>query len=460
MQPRGFFIVIRTNLNFNLSSMRAMLRLFALMIVLFPLVGKSQDTIHQLETRPGQITFLLPPLSTAGPDVGEYIFGISLNPFIGYTGGVEGVELGGFLNINRYSMRGFQASGFMNITGTEKGMDTLNYSAGLQSAGFMNIVSGDFTGLQASGFGNIVSGASTGVAAAGFMNVSEVSDRSIQLAGFGNFSPEGLCFAQGSGFINIGDRIHGLQTAGFINIANEVKGVQTAGFANIAPEGMAYFQSAGFLNIGKDVKGVQAAGFANVARGTVTGVQASGFINVCDSLYGVQLGLINIVKKNGYRRFVISTNDYSPLRVSYRMGTNYLYTIYTVSKLMDENNRWAVGGGFGTLQPINDRFLFDIELTANQELWVGESRAPYFLAMDRLNMVNTLKAGFNLSLHEHLTISAGPSLNFSIANRRYNEDELGSNITPYWADSKFQADQSGQHTWLGFWPGFEVAIVF
>lgn len=438
---------------------RTILLALAISIAL-PLSLKSQDTIHNLDVHPAQLTFFIPPLSTEGPDVGDYIYGVSLNPFIGYTGGVEGVELGGFLNVNRYSMRGVQMSGFMNVTGTEKGTDTTNYSAGLQSAGFMNVVSGDFTGAQLSGFGNVVSGASTGLAAAGFMNVLEESDRSVQLAGFGNFSGKGVSFMQGSVFMNIADEIYGFQTAGFMNIANEVSGVQASGFANIAPKGVAYVQSAGFMNIGNEVRGVQAAGFANVARGTVTGVQASGFINIADSLYGVQLGIINIVKKNGYRRFVVSSNGYSPVRVGFRMGTSYLYNTYTIGKLTEESNRWSFGMGFGTLQTITERFLIDIELSAHQALWIADNRAPYLLYIDRLNMVNTLKAGFNFQLHDHLTLSAGPSLNLNIANRRYDDNELGPNIAPYWGDSNFLDDGSGQWGSIAFWPGFEIAIIF
>ena len=139
-----------------------------------------------------QVTFI-PPLQADTHPEGEQPLSLSFNLLAGANKSVEGMEMGGFVNILSEDMTGIQTSGIVNIVGD------------------------DFQGVQAAGLFNRVQGTASGVQAAGLMNV----------AGGGSL-------LQGAGFMNIarGD-VHG-QAAGLVNVARNVRGAQVAGLVNVA----------------------------------------------------------------------------------------------------------------------------------------------------------------------------------------------------------------------------------
>lgn len=136
--------------------------------------AKSQEAID-LILRPFQVT-LFPPVGTNGFDSKDCVNKISLNVFWGVHAGLEGVEFGGFANIER------------------------EFVIGAQFAGFGNFNRGNLKGLSFSGFMNTAS------------------------------SVHG---AQVTHFINIADEVQGAQVSNFMNVAGTVRGVQV-GFLNIA----------------------------------------------------------------------------------------------------------------------------------------------------------------------------------------------------------------------------------
>ena len=81
-------------------------------------------------TSPFQFTFLFPPLSTNGFHNSRTVNKISLNLLLGRSGGVDGVELGGFINSDKYFVKGMQVAGFGNISGGS--------AIGAQVSGFFN----------------------------------------------------------------------------------------------------------------------------------------------------------------------------------------------------------------------------------------------------------------------------------------------------------------------------------
>ncbi|HEY8967560.1 MAG TPA: STN and carboxypeptidase regulatory-like domain-containing protein [Puia sp.] len=168
---------------------------------------------------------LVPGLGTQGILSPQITNKLSLNIIGGYTAGLNGVELGGVINIDKGKVQGLQAAGITNVVGGPV--------KGVQLAGSHNIVLDSVKGLQAAGIGNFNKGKLKGVQLAGIMN--KVSD-----------SVEGV---QAAGIINVTKKqMNGLQLAGIINIAHKLKGVQV-GLINIADTSEGY--GIGLINIVK-----------------------------------------------------------------------------------------------------------------------------------------------------------------------------------------------------------------
>lgn len=202
---------------------------YSLVLVFCFLASQSQYMDNEgYGTRPDlktfQFTLISPPLSTDFGKTAKHIYKISINPFLGITGGVQGFEMAGFINFNKNQMHGFQLAGFSNI------------------------------------------------------NSGEV--KGVQIAGFMNMGEESKLYTQIAGFINSSGNINGLQCSGFMNTSNNVDGVQLTGFINNAKD-VRGLQLAGFINSAKNVKGVQLAGFINVCD-SIKGVPI-GFINIVGS---------------------------------------------------------------------------------------------------------------------------------------------------------------------------------
>ncbi len=339
--------------------------------------GQELDT-KELYQSPSQFTFMFPPLSTNGVRNSETEVRTSLNLFAGYTGAVDGFELGSFLNLDRYHVNGFQGAGFLNIVG------------------------GAVNGVQVAGFGNTAGGPLKGAQLAGFYNIAGAYESGAQIGGFLNMSGKGNVNAQITGFCNIAENVQAAQIGGFVNVARHVRGFQGAGFINVA--------------------------------GYVDGVQAAGFINVCDSIDGIPLGVINIVRHNGYRHFVVSMSESLYCNLSYRMGVRKFYTILSIGKLAGPGSRWIYGYGLGTEFDVRENLHMNVELMSGQELWVADSRADWPLQVDRLNLLNQGRVLFNFRPGEKISLFVGPTLNVAVAESSpYIGDLPYYEMGPNWA---------------------------
>jgi len=392
-----------------------MKKIFTLLLIslmaMQTLQAQADSTAY--ERRPFQFTFLFPPLSTNGARNAQIVNDVSLNLFLGVSGGVESFELGGFINVDQYYVQG----------------------------------------AQLAGFGNTVGGSASGAQVAGFYNVNGTSLNGFQGAGFVNVAGTNVEGAQVAGFINVvGDSLEGFQGAGFINVAGKAKkGVQVAGFGNVIGEGPTHFQGAGFFNVAEEVQGAQVAGFINVA-GNVKGFQGAGFLNVCDSIDGVPLAFISVVKKNGYRRIGFTASEVQYANLSYKMGVKQLYTIYSFGKPMGPSSRWMFGGGLGAEFDLSEKMMFNIEGTVHQELWIGSNSSPYFLHIDRLNLYNSLKFLFGWNMDERVAIHLGPTFNVSVADTNPDMGEMAWNeIAPYsfYNHTSTNYDQTNVQIWVG-----------
>lgn len=373
----------------------------------------AQGDTASYERSPFQFTFLFPPLSTNGARNAQIVNDVSLNLFLGVSGGVEAFEAASFINVDRFYVDGVQIAGFGNTVG--------GWAKGAQLAGFYNVNGSSLQGFQGAGFVNVAGSAVKGAQAAGFINVA-------------------------------GDSLEGFQGAGFMNIAGKSgNAVQAAGFGNLAGEGETHFQGAGFINVAEEVNGAQVAGFMNVA-GKVKGFQGAGFLNICDTIDGVPLGFISVVKKNGYRTIGFTSSEVQYASISFKMGVKDLYTIYSFGKPRGPFSRWMFGGGLGTELDMNQSMVLNVEATVHQELWIGNTAAPRFLHIDRLNLYNSLKVLFGWHMDERVTLHLGPTFNVAVADTNpFLGDLAWHKIAPYsfYDHSINNYDQTNVQIWVG-----------
>lgn len=163
-----------------------------------------------------QFTFIS-PLGTNGLASGRTVNTVSLNLLAGYAAGVQGLELGTLLNVDRDAVQGVQAAGLANVVGGPV--------RGTQLAGLSNVVAGSGQGLQMAGLANVAAGPVEGAQLAGLLNYQggAAETRTAQVAGLANVTPGNVRGAQVAGLLNVARSVRGLQLAPF-NIADSVAG--------------------------------------------------------------------------------------------------------------------------------------------------------------------------------------------------------------------------------------------
>ena len=247
------------------------------------------------------------PVQPMAGEKSQKINHFSFNVLAGYTGGLEGIEVGAFANGIKRDVRG------------------------VQMAGFVNYVGGNVEGGQVAGFGNFNKGVIHGIQVGGAININEQAD-GVQIAG---------------GF-NLNRRIsRGYQLAGLFNAGRNIAGGQMAGFLNVSM-GNVYFQTAGFCNIAEKTD-VQLSGLVNVAK-EVRRFQI-GLINVADTVGDFSFGLLNLIKR-GYNKIEFSVGDALYGNIAVKLGTRKFYNIFQVGtnfkrNLLHNGYTWGYGYGFG-----------------------------------------------------------------------------------------------------------------
>lgn len=406
-------------------------------------VSSKKDSLRN--TDPVQVSFV-PPLSTNGKNNEYSVNRFSLNILAGYSGGLDGVEVGGIANIEKENAKGVQV------------------------AGTVNLVRKDVNGFQVAGTVNANGGNLEGAQVAGFLNASASdSSNAVQVAGFGNIHKGDLLGAQVSGYINVnGGYVIGPQVAGFMNIAKgPVAGVQAAGFMNINSGNLRGVQAAGFMNVAsQNTIGTQVAGFMNITRKDIEGVQVAGFmnqarkvrgsqigvINFADSISGVQIGFLNFCR-NGYRRLEVFGSDAIQANLAFKMGSKKFHNIFAVgiSEPQQAKPRLSYGYGFGSEFRLGNKFDMNLDLICNQIKENGK------LWTDNLNLLNQLKVNFALHPGKRTSLFAGPVLHVAVSKVLNKESNVvGSNIVPDWAPF----DKTYTNTRVAIWPGFNAGIRF
>ncbi|PWG79758.1 STN domain-containing protein [Pararcticibacter amylolyticus] len=342
---------------------------------------------------------ITPGLSSHGVLSGQVINKVSLNVFGGYTAGVEGVEAGGWFNINKKHVKGVQAGGLFNMVGTSV--------TGLQAGGLFNGVLGSVNGMEAAGLANFVRRSFSGVQAAGLIN-------------------------------SVLDSLNGLQVAGLANLTNgSVSGLQAAGLLNVVTKNVSGLQAAGVVNFNiKNMSGLQVAGLVNRVGGTMRGIQVGtvnmakhqsglqlGVVNIADTLSGAAIGLINIVMKNGLHTVSVSSNELGWRNLEIRTGTKKFYTVL-------QGGYDYFGLGLGKRINLYKQLCVDPELI---KLYIYQGSWDYTNDLTRVN------SNFTFRLNKFLSIFAGPSFNmyysdqfeeingYALITSRVNDFKIGKN---------------------------------
>ena len=351
---------------------------------------KNAQNVNFVDTRLFQLS-LVPSIGTNRKMSGQIKNKISLNLISGYSYGVHGVELGGFYNLDREEVIGAQFGGFGNTVGGEV--------RGAQFGGFINTTKDYVNGVQMAGFINVAS-----------------------------------------------DSVEGFQAAGFTNTTKEMSGFQVAGFNNRTMKVSGY-QLSGFMNTTGEMDGVQIAGFINIAK-EVKGLQLS-VINIADTVSsGVPIGLISIVKKNGFLSPALEYTDAIPVGFAMRVGVETFYSILAIGTNPD--NYWSVGGGFGSKRftSVNRKLFLNPELR-----WSSLTQGKIRENEDS----NLIQLNFNLGyqLFKRLSIAGDPSLNFFFTNHLNAQGDPIIDL----ANSTI-IDGQGSRNRYQMWAGYTLNIGF
>ena len=414
-----------------------------------PLTAKGSD-LHLPVT-----ISLIPGISTVGfqnPNR-NITTNLSLNIIAGYHTKLDGLELGGMLNIKGVEARGAQFAGVGNIVG--------GVVDGFQIAGGLNAVGRNVEGFQISGGLNVIGG----------------SVRGFQAAGGGNFAARNLQGLQITPGLNlVGGNVLGrsLQAAAGVNIAGNLEGTQLSAAANIT---MGWDQKANMPHTGTQI------GVANIALGGI-GTQIGlfnlaghvstaqvGLLNVSGRMSGIPIGLISFVKDNPLH-LQLWGSDTEVANLGIRIGSRHVYSLLMVGSYPHGDlGRWSSGFGVGGHIPLGRRLFLNVDFITRGVTYTddsGEVDAPMSRRSDWLKVtytddsgedtwrydedavLNKLRLGFGWERHKWFSVFGGVSLNFLVSDRRDTSD-FGYG---------FEHVYRRGDTTVRIWPGFFAGVQF
>jgi hypothetical protein len=166
------------------------------------------------------------------------------------------------------------------------------------------------------------------------------------------------------------------------------------------------------------------------------------------------------VKQNGYRSFEIAASETQYANLSFRLGVPKLYTIYSFGKPAGPSTRWMYGAGLGTQIGLSERSMLNIEAISHQEIWIGNSDAPWFVYSSRFNMHHQLRLAYARDLG-FADVFVGPTLNLTTAHSHPADDIYipYNPIQPDWAFYDVTYDNYHE-TNIAFWAGIRGGIRF
>lgn len=311
---------------------------------------------NYFNTQPYQFSFT-PGLGTKNNLNSQYVNKFSFNILGGYTAGLNGVEIGGIFNMIQQDMRYVQVAGIYNIVG------------------------GEVNGLQIGGIYNYVGSNTKGVQIGGLFNTNK-----------------GI--------------VQGIQIGGIYNNVNKMHGIQIAGISNLTKGEARGIQIGGLMNRSHNFTGIKVSGLVNYSK-KVKGLQI-GLVNIADTIYGYSIGFVNVAK-NGKNSLSVTTSEMQQLQLTYKSGTNGLYSIIEAgTQLTMDEKMFTIGFGLGTSVRLFPNFNLDNELIP---LYV------YSGNWEQQNIVFRLQSLANFRLYRNLKLIAGPA--FNLHYYKINTKQLG-----------------------------------
>jgi hypothetical protein len=338
---------------------------------------------------------------------------LSLNMLAGYSGGLDGLEVGGLLNITRRNIRGIQIGGLGNIVG--------GTGYGLQLGGLFNFDLGKFEGLQ--------------------------------IGGLLNYAPDTIRGLQIGGLVNVvTGQIKGVQIGGLTNVVStHCDGWQVGGLVNVTRLDARKVQLAGLVNYSGNTDGVQVAGLMNISRKHNSGVQIAGLLNYATYVHGLQLGAINVANTvergvpvglfsyvfNGYHPFEVSGNEIFYGNVAFKTGTRTFYNIIQFG--MGGDLKMHLSYGLGTIFRLSDRFSLSLDATAGLVYHPVDTIYHGLL----MKFIPTIE----YRLAKHFAVFLGPSYNYYLFTKG-EPNATPRGLSPY--DFYFRStENSSIQMWLG-----------
>ena len=391
---------------------------------------------------------LIPWISTVGfQDPNRNITtNLSINIIAGYHTKLDGIELGGVLNMKGVEARGAQFAGVANIVGGN--VDGFQVSGGLNAAG-RNV-----EGSQASGGLNAIGGDLNGFQVAAGINVTGGSVRGFQASGGGNFAArnlQGLQITPGLNLVGRNVLNQGLQVAAGVNIAGNLKGTQISAAANIA---LGSDQEANIPYAGTQISMVNIAhgdidtqiGLLNIA-GHVRTSQV-GLLNVSGRMSGIPIGLISFVKDNPLH-LQLWASDTEAANLGIRLGSRHVYSLLMVGSYPHGDlGRWSSGFGIGGHIPLGKRLFLNVDLITREVVYTDKSQEGIWW-YDEHTVLNKLRLAVGWERHKWFSVFGGVSLNFLVSDRRDTSD-FG-----YGFDHVYREDDTTVRVWPGFFAGVQ-----
>ncbi|MEY5048456.1 MAG: hypothetical protein RLZZ175_1815 [Bacteroidota bacterium] len=350
-------------------------------------VTRQSDTSHK--TIPAQVSFIY-PLGTNGLNAPLHPNNFSLNTHFGFNGGVEGLEIGGLINLNNGNVNGVQFGGIVNATHGE--------SKGIILSGITNFASKNAQGIHIAGIANLHNGKSEGVNIAGITNIAR-------------------------------DSVTGLQISGNLNYAHKgITGTQISN-VNIARKSMNGFQL-GFVNVAQYLHGGQI-----------------GFINIADSVSkGCPIGFLNIVRK-GLFEFELTGGEMF-YNLNFKVGTEHFYTIFKVGKTTNNpTEAYSTGIGWGGYATLSPKHKIAIDATANSIF-----KQNFNEKTDDPELLAKLDLTYKFQFSKHFSLMAGPTFNYLLSKSQTN-GTYSVLKTPSKSLYSNQSKDYQQKMWLGFTAG-------
>ncbi|NOU61901.1 LA_2272 family surface repeat-containing protein [Marinifilum caeruleilacunae] len=321
----------------------------------------------------------------------------------------------------------FQAS-FVSPIGTN-GLES-RYTSNDYSFNLLMGTNGGLRKMEIGGLANVNSGAVSGFQMAGIANINAEKTKGFNLAGTCNL---------------LAKNAEGFQLAGVCNIVGkEAHGVLISGASNISQESASGFQLAPLNLVGGNFSGVQLGVFNQVK--SLKGMQI-GIVNISDSTENATpFGIFSIVK-GGYYALELSYSQSMQANLSYKMGVEHLYTIFTFGFDNYKNkDLFRYGLGFGSMLSLGKTHKLALEATCSQLV--------YDNSWDDLNLLNRLKTNFHMHVSPDFALFAGPTFNVYITDKKIGE-KYGTIDMPH---SIYDHESSKNKLFM--WIGFNAGISF